>query len=156
MSSEPSCTGRWASSYLHQSEYFSCDPLSNYDSYFFKHFSPSTPFPVLLFYLSASIFSMLSLTTFHLPTICIFFSWFPFLLPFYFRALSSVAYPSISNSIYLIPSSNSTSVFSLLMSVLLLSFPCVCLVIRQMSWISKKKYISLDVFFLFFCTEMYF
>lgn len=98
----------------------------------FKVYLVFSSFSCPFFYL----FSTLSLTGFHLPCIllyCFFFIYyFPFSLPFYFCALSSVV-----SSLYLISTSNSPSTFFLVSSLLLLSSPCVCLVIRKVSWNSK-------------------
>lgn len=127
MSSEPSCTGRWASSYLHQSEYLSCDLLSNYHLIILHLLLLSLTFMHLCL--------ILYLTTVHLPC-SLFFS----ILCFHFLYFSiSVPFLLSASSLYLIPTSNSPPVFSLIVSIWLLSSARVCLVIRQMSWISKNK-----------------
>lgn len=79
--------------------------------------------------------SILSLTSFHLS--CIFF----FFLCF--------------SRLFLIPTCNSPSVFSLIVSLLLPPALCVCLVIRQMSWIRQKSTFP-SMFLCFFCIVMYF
>lgn len=91
--------------------------------------------PMLFFflYLSAS-FNTFS-KSFHLS--CIFF----FFLCF--------------SRLFLIPTCNSPSVFSLIVSLLLPPALCVCLVIRQMSWIRQKSTFP-SMFLCFFCIVMYF
>lgn len=79
--------------------------------------------------------SILSLTSFHLS--CIFF----FFLCF--------------SRLFLIPTCKSPSVFSLIVSLLLPPALCVCLVIRQMSWIRQKSTFP-SMFLCFFCIVMYF
>lgn len=87
MSSEPSCTGRWASSYQHQSEYLSCDHFSSFSHLLPSHFSPSPPVPLFTFlrvFLSilshlfssplSLFFSLLTTFLFIWPFFCRFFS----------------------------------------------------------------------------------
>lgn len=92
-------------------------------------------FPCCSFFFIFLPLSILSLTSFHLS--CIFF----FFLCF--------------SRLFLIPTCNSPSVFSLIVSLLLPPALCVCLVIRQMSWIRQKSTFP-SMFLSFFCIVMYF
>lgn len=114
-------------------------PLTK-SSYFFTNVSTDGTFPFLSFGLSASFSETLSPTT---SILYIFFS------PSHFLSISVHFHLFL---LYLIPTSNSTYVSSLMISLLLPSCPCVC----RMSWISQKRnYISLDVLTLF-CMSEYF
>lgn len=105
-------------------------PISQVSNYI----SPSIPSHVFFFFIFLPL-SILSLTSFHLS--CIFF----FFLCF--------------SRLFLIPTCNSPSVFSLIVSLLLPPALCVCLVIRQMSWIRQKSTFP-SMFLCFFCIVMYF
>lgn len=118
MSSEPYCTGRWASSYLHQSEFFMWSTNWSYIFKLLNYSSPSTLFPVLSFTFPHLFFPQYLLWQ-HVISLVFFFlvsipTTFLFLCPFLFCVFS------LSNSVFV----------GLIVSLLVLFSSCVCLVIR--------------------------
>lgn len=136
MSLERYCTGRWATSYLRQSEYSSVVILQIFQiKSYCRLLSVSSLIP------SCTSTSVLSFNTFwqlFSSLVVVFIYLFPFSLPFYFCALSSVV-----SYVYLIPTSNFLPLCS------------SCLPCYQTCLGSPKKYISLDVL-PFFCFDIVF